>query len=598
MDTAEMEKILDALDRRVALGEIDISTYKQLKAKFSARTDYSEEPVSATLTALPKEAVSLQCPGCMAPLPVPGDPSQVSVTCDYCGGTFALQTASEEMDRLKSEIRKWISQVAGNAGVGTTVDEASRKFIFNDKLLPPLKNAADRATDVFSLTRYQSLFTFSLLTRLSSSPFHYALQSAPDLTHLVDKIRETVVRVQSPEIRVFAIGEKEKYELHALELRCLEVGYLSNVRHHLANPTSDGFQKAKTNLRALNELYNTTGQLVSSIDPASAGFSKALAARMGLLEEAVTVLEDLFSGSDGVMTDYVADNLELIATRLEQTAFAIEATGMRPREAVPAAEGTRNDADSIRIFAISVRFYGQCGAEAGIPFTRLLASLEEVVEEAQTPSSDVRWLSAFLSNLTLHMESIAGEAPLPIVSDFGWAEGKMVSLVKSSFFGGKESVQGEMKILLPFWVAELEFPQQKGVIFKKGASASGLILTEAMRYNKQCFVIASDDLLSNQYYDAIRSRTTIGYSTPAIAPVVGSDDALKYMKQFISSTQGYSGGSVRQLHLAYLPVVIARYYTQKSERREILTPSNSIILSKFDPQPINIGTKEVLFARL
>ena len=98
MDNIEMEKVLDALDRRVALGEIDIGTYKQLKAKFSTQVGHDEEPISAALSALPKEAVSLQCPGCMAPLPLPSDPSQVNVICDYCGGTFALQTASEEMD--------------------------------------------------------------------------------------------------------------------------------------------------------------------------------------------------------------------------------------------------------------------------------------------------------------------------------------------------------------------------------------------------------------------------------------------------------------------------------------------------------------------
>ena len=597
MDNIEMEKVLDALDRRVALGEIDIGTYKQLKAKFSTQVGHSEEPISAAVSALPKEAVSLQCPGCMAPLPLPSDPSQVSVVCDYCGGTFALQTASEEMDRLKSDIRKWISQVAGNAGIGTTVDEASRKFIFNDKLLPPLKNAADRATDIFSLTRYQSLFTFSLLTGLPSSPFHQTLRSAPNLNYLVDKIKETVVRVQSPEIRLFAIGEKEQYELHALEVRCLEAGYLSNVRHHLASPTPDGFHKAKTNLHALNELYNTTNQLVSAIDPSLAAFSDALATRMKLLEEAVNILEDLFCSADGVMTDYVAENLESIAEKLEQTASAIEATGMKPRETVPAAEGTRNDADTIRILATCVRFYGQCGAEARLPFTTFLANLEEMVDKAQTPSSDLRWLSAFLSNLTLHMESTAGEASLPVVSDFGWAEGRMVALVKSSFLGGKESVDEERKILLPFWLAELDFSQQKGVIFKKGSMASGLILTEAMRHNKQCFVINSSDPLNEQCYGAIRSRTTIGYSTPAVVPVVGSDDALKYMKQFVSSTQGYAGGNVRQLQLIYLPVIGARYYTKKSERREILAPSSSIALSHFDVRSLRIGTKEVLFAR-
>jgi len=139
--------------------------------------------------------------------------------------------------------------------------------------------------------------------------------------------------------------------------------------------------------------------------------------------------------------------------------------------------------------------------------------------------------------------------------------------VKSSFLGGKESVDEERKILLPFWLAELDFSQQKGVIFKKGSMASGLILTEAMRHNKQCFVINSSDPLNEQCYGAIRSRTTIGYSTPAVVPVVGSDDALKYMKQFVSSTQGYAGGNVRQLQLIYLPVIGARYYTKKVRKK-------------------------------
>lgn len=597
MDNTELEKILDALDRRMALGEIDIGTYKQLKAKYSSKVSHNEEPVSAALSAIPQEAVSLQCPGCMAPLPLPSDSSQVSVICDYCGGTFMLQKAADEMDRLKNDIRKWISQVAGSAGIGTTIDEASRKFIFNDKLLPPLKTATDRATDIFSLARYQALFTFPLLNKLPSSPFNQNSHSASNLNNFVDKIKDTVARVQSPEIKIFALGEKEKYELHILEVRCLEAGYLSNVRHHLANPTPDSLQKAKTNLHALNELYNTTNQLVSSVDMPLAKYSEALANRMKSLEEAVNNLEDLFSSSDGVMTDYVADKLELIAEKLEYTGSAIEATGMNPRDTVPAAEGTRNDAESIRILANCVRFYGQCGAETGVSFPTFLNNLEEIVDIAKTTSSNLKWLSAFLSNLILHVESLVGEASFPIVSDFSWSEGRMLTLVKSSFFGGKESVEGDKKLLLPFWLAELDFSQQKGMIFKKGQMASGLIITEAARHNNQCSVISSGDPLMDLCGNAVKARSSIGHSTPAIIPVVGSDDALKSMKKFISSTQGYAGGNAKHLQLIYLPIVVAKYYTQKSERREIVAPSNSINLSTFDIKSLRIGSREVISVR-
>ena len=106
MDIAEKQKILDSLDRRLALGEIDIGTYNQLKAKFSAELDTPEDPLSTTLEAIPKEASALKCPGCMAPLLPPSDLSSISVVCEYCGGTFALQAATEEMERLKERLGK------------------------------------------------------------------------------------------------------------------------------------------------------------------------------------------------------------------------------------------------------------------------------------------------------------------------------------------------------------------------------------------------------------------------------------------------------------------------------------------------------------
>ena len=595
MDTQELQAILDGLDRRLALGEIDIGTYNQLKAKFSARLD-KQGPVSATLSALTKEAVALKCPGCMAPLPVLSDPSQASIICEYCGGTFTLQTATEEMERLRSDIRKWISQVAGSAGIGTTVDEASRRFIFKDKLLPPLRTATDRATEVFGMTRYQPLFTFSLLNRLSYSPFHQALQLTPDLGYLVGRVKETIARVQAPEIKVFAVGEKEQYELHTLEVRCLEICYLSNVRHHLASSTPENLQKAKTNLQALADLYGTSSQLSAPIDPSFARLSSALATRMKAVDQAVDILNHLLSSPEGVMTDRVAGNLESAAAQCDQAVTAIEASGREPKESVPAAEGTRIDAQTVRILSACVKLFGQCGAETGESFTRFLATLEQIVEQSKWPASDLTWLSAFLSRIVLHMNAVAGEASLPVVPDFGWVDGRMVNLVPSSRFGSKESAEAEKEVLLPFWVAELDFSQQRGIIFKKGQAVQGLIFLEAARHNQQCHVISSRDPLSAQCYNAAKSPMPIGRSTPAVVPVVSPDDALKRMKQFISSTKGYVGAHTKLLDLVYLPVATVRCYTTKAQRREVLAPSSSIHISTFDIKPVHLGTRELVLA--
>jgi len=597
MDNTELQKLLDALDRRLALGEIDIGTYNQLKAKFSAQVSHKEEPVSAAVSALGRDAVALQCPGCMAPLPLPADPSQVNTICEYCGGTFALQAAADETERLRDDIRKWISQVAGSAGMGATVDEASRRFIFRDKLLPQLKSAGERVTDVFTMTRYQPLFTFSPIGKLASSPFHQALQSTPDLSFLVDRLKETAARVQSPEIKVFAIGEMENHELHLLEVRCLEVCYLANVRHHLAASTPDGFDKAKTNLRALAELYGRTSQLSASVDPSLARFSSALAIRMAATEEAVKTLEHLLSSPEDVMTDAEVGNLELAATKLEQAAVELESAGREPKETIPASEGTRIDAYSVRILATCVRLFGQCGAETGESFVGFINTVDQLVEEAKGPLSDLRWLSALLSNLALYVDSMAGEASLPIVSDFGWVEGRMKALIRSSLFGGTESAESERRILLPFWVAELDFSQQKGVIFKKGQAVEGLVLLEAARHNRECYVVIASDPLSSQCYEATKSPTLIGHSTPAIVPVMGPDAAFKQMKQFVSSAKGYAGGYVRPLGLVLLPVAVTRYYTKKAERREVLTPCNSISVSTFEVGLFRLGTRDLLLIR-
>lgn len=594
MDTQEVQTILDGLDRRLALGDIDIGTYNQLKAKFSARLGVKQDPPSAAFSALAKEAVALKCPGCMAPLRVVSDPSQASIICEYCGGTFALQTATEEMERLRSDIRRWISQVAGSAGIGTTVDEASRRFIFKDKLLPPLRSATDRATEVFSMSRYQPLFAFSLLSRLPSSPFHQALQLTPDSGYLVDRVKETVARVQSPEIKVFAVGGKEQYELHSLEVQCLEIVYLSNVRHPMAASTPDGLQKAKKNLEGLAELFSTESKLASSVDPFLARFSSALATRMKAVGQAVDILNHLLSNPEGVMTDRVASDLESAAAQCDQAVIEIESSGREPKESVPAAEGTRMDAQTIRILSACVRLFGQCGAETGESFTGFLATLEQIV--AQSGASDLSWLSNFLSRIVLHMDAIAGEASLPVVSGFGWVDGTMVSLVRSSFLGGKESAEGEKKVLVPFWLAELDFSKQKGIIFKKGQAIQGLIFLEASRHNQQCCVVTSSDPLSAQCYNAVKSPTSIGWSTPAVVPVVSPDDALKRMKHFISSTQGYIGAYAKLLNLVYLPVAVARYYTRKAERREVLAPSTSIHISNFELKPLRLGTKELVLA--
>ena len=454
MDTTEIQKILDGLDRRLALGEIDLGTYNQLKSKFSSQMSAPQDPVATAVNAVPKEAKALKCPGCMAPLPATSDISQ-SITCEYCGGTFVIQAAIDEMERLKSDIRKWISDIAGNVGVGTTIDEASRRFIFKDKLLPSLKIGANRATEITSLSRFDPLFTFPLLNHISSSPFYIAVQSTPTLERLVDKVKTVVARTQSPEVSVFAIGNTEKSELYKLEVQCQEAIFISNIRHHLLAFTPDGIQKAKTNIQGLMSLYNKIEQHKASVDPSLGTFFAALLSRLKAVDEAITILGSLLNSPEGIMTEHVSTNLDAIAVKLEQSISQIESAGREPKEQIPAVEGTRIEAQTVRLLSFCVKLFAQVGGDTGESFNHFQESLGEMVDYARDSRSDLTWLSGFLSYLVLHMGAEAGDSSAKVIYDFSWADQKAQGSTRSSFFGGKESVDIKKQIFLPFWVKSL-----------------------------------------------------------------------------------------------------------------------------------------------
>ncbi|MCX5753120.1 MAG: hypothetical protein NTW97_05675 [Candidatus Krumholzibacteria bacterium] len=597
MNLEEISRLLDNLDRRLALGEIDLATYNQLKAKFSAQASSAGNPLDALAAAAPKVAQALKCPGCMAPLPAPSDASQTSVLCEYCGGTFTLQTAADEMERLRSEVRKWIAEIAGGVAGGTTVDEASRRFIFNDKLLPSLATATNRASELFGLTRYQPFFSFPLIDKLPSSQFHQALQLTPDLNFVVDKIKGAVARIQAPETLAFAVGEKEKAALLALELQCEENVFLSNSRRHLSAYTPEGIQKARTNFKALADLYESASRASLALDPSYAKFSAAMAKRTNAVEQAIGVLGRFLGDSEGGFTSRSITDLEVSAQKCDEAIAEIESAGREPKEQVPAVEGTRVDADTIRILGNCIRLFELCGAETGESFTQFLLALGESVDYAKEPSSDLNWLSDFFSRIVTHIGAVAEESAVPVINDFNWAEGKVPTLIRKSFLGSAETAEITKKVLVPFWVATLTFSQQKGVIFKKGQALDGLLLIDASRHNGSCSVVKPEDLLYARCQDAINSPKSIGRSPSAVVPVVSADRAQQAIKSFTSHTQGYIGSYANLQSVVYIPAAVARFSTKKAERHEVMFPSDMIQGRPFEIKPIRLGNREVLFLR-
>ena len=153
------------------------------------------------------------------------------------------------------------------------------------------------------------------------------------------------------------------------------------------------------------------------------------------------------------------------------------------------------------------------------------------------------------------------------------------------------------QLLLPLWVAKINFSKQDGSwIFKKGQSAQGFLFHEAARHNGFSFVEWVDGYLAKQCQDAFASPGPLGQSGQAVAPTVGNEAALRGMKAFIDGSEQYRGGLIEMMGIIYLPAAIVRYKTKKAERSEVLLPGTERHSISFGISQLQLGTRKLLLA--
>ncbi len=204
------------------------------------------------------------------------------------------------------------------------------------------------------------------------------------------------------------------------------------------------------------------------------------------------------------------------------------------------------------MLADCTRIYSQCSVESGEGFASFLSMLALAVDKVKTPESDINWLKSFLSNLRRHMGAVVGEIEVPVVSDFSWVEPLAAAGVRRSLFSGNETYNIKDQLLLPFWMAEMHFSEQKGSwIFKKGQAAQGFMFMDATKQIGTCFIQLGDSQLAEQSLRACESPGVIGQSALAVMPIVSADIALKRMKTLIDGSEQYRGGFVK-MRVSYI----------------------------------------------
>lgn len=597
MDEEEKQALLDGLDKRLALGEIDLESYNRLRSKFlhKGTGKSGSDALDKTVDALPREIQKLNCPNCGAPVNAEDD-GRESVTCDFCGISYKLKTAEEEMERLRSDLRRWIRSMASSEGGSfSSIDEASRRFIFQDKLLPQINLEASRTVEIFEVTRHQAVIDVPLSRVTPNTPFKQTLVATPVIEDFRERIAEIMSKVQSEEIGKFALDPADEKKLWILRLKCQELIYLHNIRNKFRSISGDSLKYAVKNLTALGKLYSSGIERFEKDSPDRA-FYTSLKRRMDALKEATEIMFGLLYRMETRDLSQSAGKLVEIRGKLESLIGDVNSSGKEHREIIPLIEGIKADIGSLDVLVSSIDLYTTSfgGDDNGYP--DFLNDLESMISESPDRSGGINWLLNFITILGSHIGTVHRKRKVPVVKDVSWVKEMIRDNIRSSFLGGKETAEIETRFFLPFWAAAVSFSKQKGFFFKQGFSDKGLLLLPAVNGSHDPIRIEDESPLYRKCLGSFLRPGIVGKSHFSFCPMIDEVTAMKKLEMFKNGSMALQSGYLKMLGIIYLPAVLVRF-TRKGERRMTLLGDASLYMDYTPLRKVRIGGIDLFVSR-
>ena len=158
----------------------------------------------------------------------------------------------------------------------------------------------------------------------------------------------------------------------------------------------------------------------------------ALKDSLWTLRIAITVLGAYEADGKAAQSAKIKDAsvaFDAAASACDVAAADLEVAGVDVRESAPAVEGTRVDAQTMRIVRDCVRLYERCGADRAHPFEDVVRSLANLVSRAREKQSDLEWLASFLAQLSTHVNAAQGEPLVALVAEL---DGRVVGCLATS----------------------------------------------------------------------------------------------------------------------------------------------------------------------
>lgn len=564
MEEQTIQDMLDQLDIQLASGRIDLPTYQALAAKWQAKlAEVRARGGARAATAAPTiMAERVACPECSAPLEdlqaTPGD----TVRCAYCRATFTLKRAQEQTETVRQELRRWLDQVVVESVGEGTVDAASRRFIFAERLYPVLEREYRRNLEPYQDVQEHPLLFVDVFAPLDGyRPQDHVLRRLPDS---VRRVRELSMRVNEPLLDDFAVVPEDRFRLRSLDFGVSSLVYLANVANHLAQPGPEAYASARENLLALGKECAEYLRMEQH-EAGTKQYLQAIQTRVEGSARVLSVLASIFQpGADFAPQPYI-DELGAAQTLYREARRLAETAGYNPLSLAPLKTGLERDEQVILFLQALLQAYRTATANRNLDFPTFYADVKALLRVTVPAVSAAGDFTAALNIVDLILRSRRGEECLCLVADWGWVDAQVEAGRKKGFLAGGETVARQSRYYHPFWYATIRYSVAKGAILASGVEKTAYGLMDALMGNANPEIVLPEMPLYSPLAQAVGHPVAVD-QIPVLPPLVVRPVAERLIAQAARSLPGVRNVLVKMGELVYLPAVVAHYSSKQGER--------------------------------
>jgi hypothetical protein len=414
-------------------------------------------------------AVQVHCPLCHG---INSASETGDYTCGFCGEPFSLVAAQKEESRVLEDIKRWLDQKVGSAGLGSeNVDSASRSYIFGQRILPDLKRDVDRALETLGGYGQHGLMRLPIAASAAGKGVNPLISNRKTILDL----KNLRARLASPQVTSFAASIDHKTAVESLDRRLAEISYLSNVVEASNKGGTQGYLGAKRNLLSLLE---DIGQALVNPDSDASyrAYLGGLQARYRSLVELCSICELLTTG--GFEATQLADRIGQAENDLRAAAVQIADSDYSPADSVPMSMGTKQEADGCRLLRRWLSAYGGLAPSGTMSFDEFRAAIESLGRPQLSPEGKAELMETWSEALAAHARRMA----LPAYDDFSWVDAAVEGTRGKKtfgFLGNEEQVVEIRRFLLPVWVGTVNYSKSEGRVFKEGVEHQCMAIADA-----------------------------------------------------------------------------------------------------------------------